>query len=114
VFRNAPVVRDGGAAHVEDPAEPRIADLDAWRCFRELHCRHHVHGDACGANGIALGLEATGQVHRELAVHGSTQLCKSARRIGRRNIESSSSLSTQTDLVSLHFICIPASQNLLT
>jgi hypothetical protein len=68
-LEDAHVVGDGGAAHVEHAADPGLGQLQAaGRGARELHGRHHVHGNAGGANRVALGLEPTRDIDRQLAV----------------------------------------------
>ena len=68
-LEDAHVVGDGGAAHVEHAADPGLGQLQAaGRGARELHGRHHVHGNAGGADRVALGLEPTRDIDRQLAV----------------------------------------------
>jgi hypothetical protein len=68
-LEDAHVVGDRSAAHVEHAADPGLGQLQAaGRGARELHGRHHVHGNAGGANRVALGLEPTRDIDRQLAV----------------------------------------------
>src|SRR3546814_13361176 len=59
------IVGDGGAAHVEDAAESGILHLHVAGLTGKLHRAQHVHGDAGGADRLALGLEAAGGVDRD-------------------------------------------------
>src|SRR3546814_19971915 len=62
------IVGDGGAAHVEDAAESGILHLHVAGLTGKLHRAQHVHGDAGGADRMALGLEAAGGVDRQPAI----------------------------------------------
>src|SRR5882724_12066824 len=63
------VVRDRGAAHVEDAAELRALELHAFRRLaRKLHRRHHMHGYAGGTDRVALGFQSAGRIDRQLAI----------------------------------------------
>src|SRR5262249_30089296 len=63
------VIGNRGAAHVEDAAELCVRKLHALGSFAgELHCGHHMHGNAGGADRMALGLQAAGRIDRQLAV----------------------------------------------
>src|SRR3954453_204726 len=64
-FEHADVVRDRGAAHVEDAAELRVRDLHVAGLLAELHRAERVHGDAGRADRMDLGLEAAGRVDRQ-------------------------------------------------
>src|SRR6266851_2315027 len=67
-LEDAGIIRHRRAPHVEDAGEFGILDLYAARGSRQLHGREHMHGNAGGADGVALGLEPARRVDRELAV----------------------------------------------
>ena len=56
-FKDADVVCDGRAAHIEHSHQFRVGYLDASRSARELHRRKHVHGNASRTYRMAFGLE---------------------------------------------------------
>ena len=55
-FKDADVVCDGRAAHIEHSHQFRAGYLDASRCACELHRCQHVHGNAGRSYWMTLGL----------------------------------------------------------
>ena len=69
-FENACVVRDRGAAHVENPAKRRVLDLNRRRHFAaKLHRRQRMHGNAGCADRMALRLQTARGVDRQSATN---------------------------------------------
>src|SRR6266849_3625189 len=64
----AHIIGDGGAAHVVNPAEPRVRQLHAARRAAELHRGERVHRHAGGPDRVAFGLQAAGRIDRKRAV----------------------------------------------
>src|SRR6185437_7901730 len=79
------VIRDRGAAHVEDAAERGVLELHALgRLARKLHRRHHMHGDAGRTDRVTLGLQPAGRINRQLAVLLGPALLDGARALPLR------------------------------
>src|SRR5688500_18506392 len=62
------VVGDGGAAHVEDAAEPGLRDLHVAGLAGELYRREDVHRNPGSTDRVALRLEAARGVDRQPAI----------------------------------------------
>src|SRR6266536_2863586 len=67
-LEHAHIVRDRGAAHVEDAAELRIVHLDVAGGAAQLHRRERMHRDAGRADRMTLGLQPARRIDRQLAV----------------------------------------------
>src|SRR3954447_1092756 len=68
-LQDADIVGDRCTAHVEEPAEPRILDLEIAGRSGELHRGERVHRHASRADRMALGLEPTRRVDRQAPAH---------------------------------------------
>src|SRR5258708_17452154 len=67
-LKYAHIIGDGGAAHVVNPAEPRMRQWHAARRAAELHRGERVHRYAGGSDRVAFGLQATGRINGKRAV----------------------------------------------
>src|SRR6478752_8010178 len=63
------VIRHRSPTHVEDARELGVLELHTLgRLPHQLHRAHHMHGNAGGADRVALGLQTAGRIDRQLAV----------------------------------------------